>query len=89
MDILSAKITSLEVSMDKIAHRLPIISRENHFLPMLHDLLLMVNSCLNKVHTEATRIGLLKRMLVIPVTNNFASISEMTRNVHINYKVCA
>ena len=55
------KIVELEGIMDKLAHRLPQVSRENHFLPMLHDLLLMVNSCFSKVHTESTRIGILKR----------------------------
>ena len=60
-DNVEVKIAELEEIMGKLAHRIPIISRENCFLPMLHDLLLMCNSAFSKVHTEATRIGILKR----------------------------
>jgi hypothetical protein len=75
--------------MDKIAHRGPMIGRENHMLPMLHDLMLMCNSCFGKCHTEATRIGILKRQLQLPAVNSFSSSKEMIRTLHVNYKVCA
>jgi hypothetical protein len=86
---ISVKIDELEEIFDKLAHRIPLISRENCFLPMLHDLLLMCNSCFGKTHTEATRIGILKRQLLIPTVNSYASISEMMRTLHVNFKVCA
>ena len=86
---MNEKVDELEVIFDKLAHRIPLISRENCFLPLLHDLLLMTNSLFGKVHTEATRIGILKRQLVIPVVNSYASIAEMMRTIHVNYKVSA
>ena len=86
---VEVKIAELDEIMSKLAHRIPIISRENCFLPMLHDILLMCNSCFAKMHTEATRIGILKRQLQLPPINHYASIAEMMRTLHVNFKVCA
>jgi hypothetical protein len=46
-------------------------------LPHLHEAFALCFSCFEKVNTEAARLGLIKRKLVVPEVDTFSSVPDL------------
>lgn len=68
------KIAEQEVVLSKIVHRLQYVGRENQVLPIMHDLLAICTSICDKINTEASRVGIIKRKLILPAATHFPTI---------------
>ena len=50
---------------------------EASMLPFIHEVLMLCCSVFEKVNTEAARIGIIKRKLILPQSDQFASGQAM------------
>ena len=67
----------------KVCERAPKAGREVIVLPYLHDILTICNSFFQMINSEATRIGLLKRKLVIEDANVFSTPHEIVNLIEV------
>ena len=63
---VEGKLDQVEGVLSKVFQRVRYVGRENQVLPHLHEVLALTSSVLEKMNTEAARIGLIKRKLVAP-----------------------
>ena len=61
--------------------------RENQVLPHLHEVLALCSSVFEKMNTEAARIGLIKRKLIPPQAQQFATITDLANTVNLQFNV--
>lgn len=55
----------------------------------MHEALALCSSCLEKVNTEAARLGLIKRKLVVPEPTTYSTPAEMADILTKHFMVCA
>ena len=58
-------------------------------LPHLHEVLALCSSVLEKMNTEAARIGLIKRKLKPPQAQQFSSVSDLANSVNLQFHVAS
>ena len=58
-------------------------------LPHLHEILALCTSCFEKMNTEAARLGIIKRKLLIPESTVFMSATDMANLINVQFIVCA
>ena len=67
----------------KVCERVPKAGREVQILPYLHDILTICTSLFQMINSEATRIGILKRKLVIEDATAFSTTSELANLIEV------
>lgn len=73
----------------KIVERVCHIGKGDSALAYLHELLALGQSLLEKVNTEAARLGVIKRKIVAPEATIFSSATEMAEFVQRVFLVSA
>lgn len=63
------------------------MGHEAQILPHLHEVLVLCSSCFEKVNTEASRIGLIKRKLHPPSAELFQTTQDMANLVLLQFRV--
>ena len=79
------KLDKVEVILSKVFQRVRFTGRENQILPHLHEVLALCSSVFEKMNTEAARIGLIKRKLVPPQAQQFATITDLANTVNLQF----
>ena len=74
--------------MYKIVQRISYAGHEAQILPHLHEAFVLCCSLFEKVNTEAARIGVIKRKLHLPPSEQFVSAQEMSNLVNLQFQVC-
>ena len=62
---------------------------EAQVLPHLHEVFVLCSSLFEKVNTEAARIGVIKRKLHLPASEQFSTAQEMANLVSLQFQVCS
>ena len=69
--------------------RVRFVGRENQVLPHLHEVLALCSSVLEKMNTEAARIGLIKRKLQAPQAQQFSTVTDLANTVNLQFQVAS
>ena len=64
-------------------------STGDSILPHLHEITALCFSCFEKINTEAARLGLIKRKLIVPEVDAFSSVPEMAELIKRLFMVCS
>lgn len=83
------KLDQQEELVCKVYERVNTVGKGDSILPYLHETLALCSSCLEKVNTEAARLGLIKRKLQIPEPTILSTLQELAEMVTKHYMVCS
>ena len=77
------KLDKIEAVIKKICQRIQFAGHEAQILPHLHEVLVLCSSCFEKINTEAARLGIIKRRLLLPAADQFNTSQEMANLVSL------
>ena len=86
---VETKIDKISIVLQKISERIKPAGHEAQTLPLIHEVLMLCCSVFEKVNTEAARIGIIKRKLTLPPSEQFSSGQVMADLVKMQFQVCA
>lgn len=86
---MTRKLDHEEVLINKVYSRINTLGKGDSILPYLHETLALCSSCLERVNTEAARLGLIKRKIQVPEPTIFSSLAEMAEMVTKMFIVCS
>ena len=83
------KIITVDGNLALAAKRVRYSGHENHMLPLMYEVLQLVQSVFNSMNIEASRIGIIKRKLVAPEPKMDHTREKLGNLIKLQFQVTA